>query len=54
MRWLLGLWLLMACVLLAYRWPNINFLILADTDDNLRLAQVKAWLAGQNWYDLRQ
>ena len=44
----------MACVLLAYRWPNINFLILADTDDNLRLAQVKAWLAGQNWYDLRQ
>ncbi|MEN9289236.1 MAG: hypothetical protein RL317_859, partial [Pseudomonadota bacterium] len=35
----------MACVLLAYRWPNINFLILADTDDNLRLAQAKAWLA---------
>lgn len=53
-RWLLGLWLLMACVLLAYRWPNINFLILADTDDNLRFAQVKAWLAGQPWYDLRQ
>lgn len=44
----------MACILLAYRWQNMNFLILADTDDNLRLAQVKAWLAGQGWYDLRQ
>jgi hypothetical protein len=54
LRWLFGIWVIMACVLLAYRWQNMNFLILADTDDNLRLAQVKAWLAGQGWYDLRQ
>ncbi|MFM7028175.1 MAG: AcrB/AcrD/AcrF family protein [Chakrabartia sp.] len=51
---LLGLWLVVAAVLIAFRWQNIDYLILADTDDNLRLAQVKAWLAGQGWYDLRQ
>lgn len=54
LRWLLGLWLLMSCILLAFRWQNVDFLILADTDDNLRLAQVKAWLGGQSWSDLRQ
>ena len=51
---LLGLWLIVAVLLVAFRWQNIQFLILADTDDNLRLAQVKAWLGGQGWYDLRQ
>lgn len=27
---------------------------LGDTDDNLRFMQVRAWLEGQDWYDLRQ
>lgn len=27
---------------------------LPDTDDNLRLLQVRDWLAGQGWFDLRQ
>ncbi len=53
-RWLFVIWVLMCCALIAFRWQNIHFLILADTDDNLRLAQVKAWLGGQGWYDLRQ
>lgn len=53
-RWMLAIWLLTCCALVAFRWTNINFLILADTDDNLRLAQVKSWLDGQGWYDLRQ
>lgn len=53
-RWLFAIWVLMCCALVAFRWQNIHFLILADTDDNLRLAQVKAWLGGQGWYDLRQ
>ena len=48
------LWLIIAALLVLFRWQNIHFLILADTDDNLRLAQVKAWLGGQGWYDLRQ
>ncbi len=53
-RWMLSIWLLTCCALVAFRWTNIHFLILADTDDNLRLAQVKSWLGGQGWYDLRQ
>jgi hypothetical protein len=39
---------------LAYKWGQVNWLALSDTDDNMRLAQVKAWLAGQDWFDLRQ
>ncbi|MBX9815081.1 MAG: AcrB/AcrD/AcrF family protein [Sphingomonas sp.] len=35
-------------------WPQIRWLVLRDTDDNLRLMQVHAWLGGQGWYDLRQ
>ena len=48
---MLSIWLLMCCALVAFRWANIDFLILADTDDNLRLAQVESWLGGQGWYD---
>jgi hypothetical protein len=36
------------------RWGAIRWLSLGDTDDNMRLMQVRAWLAGQGWYDLRQ
>ena len=36
------------------RWDGIHFLQLGDTDDNMRLMQVRAWLGGQGWYDLRQ
>lgn len=36
------------------RWAAIYWLGLNDTDDNLRFVQVKDWLAGQGWYDLRQ
>lgn len=53
-RWLLLIWGVMSALLIAFRWQNIDFFILADTDDNLRLAQVKAWLGGQAWSDLRQ
>lgn len=50
---------LLACGVLAawfvwQRWGAIQWLALGDTDDNLRLAQVRAWLGGQGWYDLRQ
>jgi hypothetical protein len=51
-RWMLSIWLLMCCALVAFRWANIDFLILADTDDNLRLAQVESWLGGQLVYKL--
>ena len=35
-------------------WNAVRWLSLGDTDDNMRLMQVRAWLAGQGWYDLRQ
>lgn len=44
-----------ACVyFLHYKWGQIHWLALGDTDDNLRFAEVKAWLHGQGWFDLRQ
>nr|WP_047167296.1 hypothetical protein [Sphingomonas sp. Y57] len=56
-RWRTVFWLMFlgACAyLLYYRWGQVRWLALSDTDDNLRLAEVKAWLAGQGWFDLRQ
>ena len=36
------------------RWGPIRYLALGDTDDNMRLMQVRGLLAGQGWFDLRQ
>lgn len=44
-----------ACAWLLYqRWAGIYWFALGDTDDNMRISQVRAWLNGQGWYDLRQ
>lgn len=51
---LLAIWLAIAAAMVVYRWPQIQWFVLGDTDDNMRLMQVRAWLAGQDWYDLRQ
>jgi hypothetical protein len=54
-RWvLLAAWLIYAAVSIAARWGQIQGFALGDTDDNLRMAEVRAWLGGQGWYDLRQ
>ncbi|KKC27729.1 hypothetical protein [Sphingomonas sp. SRS2] len=56
-RWRTVFWLLFigACTyFLVYKWGQVRWLSLSDTDDNMRLAEVKAWLAGQSWFDLRQ
>ena len=54
-KWLTFLmWVTAAAWLLYSRWPSIHWLTLNDTDDNIRFVQVKDWLAGQGWYDLRQ
>ena len=51
---LLGLaWLLAAFQLLAQNWSE-TALALADTDDAMRLAQLRDWLGGQGWFDLHQ
>ena len=56
-RWLGALilaWGAAAAVMLWYKWGAIHWFTLGDTDDNIRFAQVRDWLAGQGWYDLRQ
>lgn len=35
-------------------WSSIRWFGLGDTDDNMRIMQVRALLHGQGWYDLRQ
>lgn len=52
--WLLLAWLAVSALLIANGWRTIGILSLPDTDDNMRLQQVRDWLAGQGWSDLRQ
>ncbi|WP_294123975.1 AcrB/AcrD/AcrF family protein [Sphingomonas sp.] len=56
-RWktvLVLLWLAYAAATIAGRWRLIQAFALPDTDDNLRMAQVRAWMDGQGWFDLIQ
>jgi hypothetical protein len=55
---LVGLtWLAVASVLLVQHWPETGER-LRDTDDAMRLVELRAWLAGSNllggWFDLRE
>jgi hypothetical protein len=52
--WVLLLWAAAAATMIYGHWNLIRWFSLLDTDDNLRIAQVRALLAGQDWYDLRQ
>ena len=47
-------WAVMAVWFVANGWNAVRWLSLSDTDDNMRLMQVRALLNGQDWYDLRQ
>jgi hypothetical protein len=49
-----AIWLAACVWLLWQRWGGIHWFALGDTDDNMRISQVRAWLNGQGWYDLRQ
>jgi hypothetical protein len=53
-RWLLVIWVLACIAFIIMRWHPILAFGLGDTDDNMRMAQVRALLNGQDWYDLRQ
>ncbi len=46
-------WLGIAIWYVWQRWAAIHWLSLGDTDDNMRLMQVRALLNGQRWFDLR-
>ena len=47
-------WLTASGGLIYSRWNAIQWFSLGDTDDNMRIMQVRALIAGQDWYDLRQ
>ena len=47
-------WVVVAAYMLFYRWAAIRGFSLGDTDDNMRMMQVRALIEGQGWYDLRQ
>lgn len=50
----LGIWMLVSVMLLVIALPAIMAARFPDPDDLLRLLQVRDWLAGQDWYDVRQ
>jgi hypothetical protein len=52
--WTIAVWIVAMIALVVWKWPAIHWFALPDTDDNLRFAQVRAWLDGQGWFDLRQ
>ena len=45
---------IIAVMMIRDRWAVIQGFGLGDTDDNMRMMQVRALLEGQGWYDLRQ
>ncbi|MBA3834259.1 MAG: AcrB/AcrD/AcrF family protein [Sphingomonas sp.] len=47
-------WLLFCAWFVYTRWSSIHTFALGDTDDNMRMMQVRALLQGQDWFDLRQ
>lgn len=47
-------WLALCAWFIFQKWAAIRYFALGDTDDNMRIMQVRAWLHGQGWYDLRQ
>ena len=50
----LVVWGLMSLIAIAANWQAIGALKLGDTDDAMRMAQVRDLLAGQGWWDLTQ
>jgi hypothetical protein len=56
-RWkaiVIAVWLLFCAWYIFTRWAQIHGFGLGDTDDNMRIMQVRGLLHGQDWYDLRQ
>jgi len=47
-------WLLFCAWFIFSRWSDIRWFNLGDTDDNMRMMQVRGLLQGQGWFDLRQ
>lgn len=54
LRIALIVWIAMSVVAVIAQWHAIQILELSDTDDAMRMAQVRDLLAGQSWWDLTQ
>jgi hypothetical protein len=53
-KWLIvATWLLFCLSFVISKWADIRAFNLGDTDDNMRMMQVRALLHGQDWFDLR-
>src|SRR5438309_3051546 len=53
-KWLVALvWLGFCAFFIWQKWSDIRWFGLGDTDDNMRIMQVRALLHGQGWFDLR-
>ena len=46
-------WLLVCAWFIFEKWSAIRYFGLGDTDDNMRIMQVRGLLHGQGWFDLR-
>jgi hypothetical protein len=54
-KWVVAaFWVLFCAWFIFNRWNEIRFFALGDTDDNMRMMQVRGLLHGQGWFDLRQ
>ena len=52
--WTAFFWLCASAIFIFQNWGRIRGFGLGDTDDNMRMMQVRALLDGQGWYDLSQ
>jgi len=52
--WTAFFWLCASAIFVYQSWARIRGFSLSDTDDNMRMMQVRALLGGQGWYDLAQ
>ncbi len=54
-KWVVAaFWLLFCAWFILNRSNEIRFFSLGDTDDNMRMMQVRGLLGGQGWFDLAQ
>lgn len=51
---ILASWALAALVLVVADWDDILVRRFSDADDQMRLLEVRDWLAGQSWFDVAQ
>ena len=48
------IWLLVSLLLVGIAWTSIKAWRFPDPDDQMRLLQIRDWLAGQSWFDVAQ